>query len=452
MDMISVGVLREALVGTLFFTAPLLNLFTYTDLIHTMHRDTEKWSIINGYDLTKSWIVIFMSDLLTRIAAANAGRAPELVERKYDEMRKNAFAFFRGTYPLFCEDIHTAVQKAPRAWVCGDLHPQNFGAYWGDDGLMYFDINDFDDAALASCTWDMTRLLTGILLLVTQPYKYTPEQANYLAKSALDAYCEGLAIGQSRAFHEFNAPEPIKSWLIRAHRWTRSELLRRYTNLDKRKRVFKEKGKIFSVGKVGRERAMAILKIQAKVADNPDDPFKLLDVAGRVAGLGSMGVERYILLVEGDAWPEGYAILELKQRLHSALEPYVKQPKWSDPAERVATLEQRLQAVPPARLEAIPYEEAAFTLREFQPIQNRIDIADWNGNKRGLENLLTHMGRLTAWAHLRSSGRQGSAKADDLIAFGQSQDWQADLLKTAQDYRAKIQADFEAFRTADLHT
>lgn len=392
-----------------------------------------------------------MSDLLTRITAANAGRIPELVERKYDEMRKNVFAFFRGSYPLFCEDMHKAVPKAPRTWVCGDLHPQNFGGYWGDDGLMYFDINDFDDAALAPCTWDMARLLAGILLLVTQPYKYTPEQANQLAKSALDAYCESLRSGQSRAFHEYNAPEPIKSWLIRAHRWTRSEVLRRYTNLDKRKRVFKEKGKIFSVGKVGRERATAILKIQAKVADNPDEPFKLLDVAGRVAGLGSMGVERYILLVESDNWPEGYAILELKERLRSGLEPYVKQTKWSNTAERVATLEQRLQAVPPTRLEAIPFEDTAFTLREFQPIQNRIDIADWNGNKRALENLLTQMGRLTAWAHLRASGRQGSAKADDLIAFADEQDWQKELLKILQDYRTQLQSDFEAFRTAELH-
>ncbi|NJK53097.1 MAG: DUF2252 family protein, partial [Leptolyngbyaceae cyanobacterium SU_3_3] len=68
----------------------------------------------------------------------------------------NAFVFLRGSCHLFYEDLPTdsRLDAAPHTWICGDLHLQNFGSYKGDDRLVYFDINDFDEAALAPCTWD----------------------------------------------------------------------------------------------------------------------------------------------------------------------------------------------------------------------------------------------------------------------------------------------------------
>ena len=64
-------------------------------------------------------------------------------------MRKNAFAFFRGTCHLFYEDWSppAALDQAPATLICGDLHLENFGAYLGESGLPYFDVNDFDEAA-----------------------------------------------------------------------------------------------------------------------------------------------------------------------------------------------------------------------------------------------------------------------------------------------------------------
>src|SRR4051812_19196136 len=95
-----------------------------------------------------------------RLEAANAGRDPERLNIKYAEMRSDAFAFLRGSCTLFYEDLPIReLPPAPRVWCSGDLHLENFGAYKGENRLVYFDLNDFDEACLAPATWDLVRVL-----------------------------------------------------------------------------------------------------------------------------------------------------------------------------------------------------------------------------------------------------------------------------------------------------
>jgi uncharacterized protein (DUF2252 family) len=69
------------------------------------------------------------TDRLESIAKFNRGRDPERLARKYKAMQANALAFFRGTCHLFCTDWPHAgmLDAGPPAWVCGDLHVENFG-------------------------------------------------------------------------------------------------------------------------------------------------------------------------------------------------------------------------------------------------------------------------------------------------------------------------------------
>ena len=105
-------------------------------------------------------------DVVQRIQSFNFGREPERLRLKYQAMRADAFAFLRGTCHLFYEDWprSTPLNNAPATWICGDLHVENFGTYKGDNRLAYFDINDFDEAALAPSTWDLARFITSVLV------------------------------------------------------------------------------------------------------------------------------------------------------------------------------------------------------------------------------------------------------------------------------------------------
>ena len=90
-----------------------------------------------------------------QIAAFNRGREPERLAPQYPAIGRSSFALLRGTRPLFYANLPDPqlLARAPLAWSCGDLHLENFGTYKGDNRLVYFDLNDFDEGARASSSW-----------------------------------------------------------------------------------------------------------------------------------------------------------------------------------------------------------------------------------------------------------------------------------------------------------
>ena len=97
-----------------------------------------------------------MPSVVSRILKFNKDRDPGYVRLKYSKMKENPFTFFRGTCHLFYEDLsrNDHFPSSPTGWITGDLHLENFGSYKGDNGLVYFDLNDFDEAVLI-CDCDL---------------------------------------------------------------------------------------------------------------------------------------------------------------------------------------------------------------------------------------------------------------------------------------------------------
>jgi uncharacterized protein (DUF2252 family) len=181
--------------------------------------------------------------------------------------------------------------------------------------------------------------------------------------------------------------------------------------------------------------------------------FRLHDVARRIAGTGSLGVDRYVLLVEGNGSPDDNYLLDLKEARPSTLLPLAQklglsQPNWPDEAARNIAIKQRLQSTPPALLTAVEFAGKPFVLSELQPTQDRVNLAACGGDPKQLRPILKTMGELTAWGQLRSGGRQGSAGADELLAFAHSRQWQQELLDHAQKCHTQVVADYQAYRAA----
>src|SRR6195952_3309815 len=107
-----------------------------------------------------------MNNVSNRIKLFNEGRLPEMLKLKYEAMATNAFVFFRGTCHLYFEDLAKAdaMPPAPLSWICGDLHIENYGSYKGENRLVYFDMNDFDEGVLAPAVWEISRMLTCIFV------------------------------------------------------------------------------------------------------------------------------------------------------------------------------------------------------------------------------------------------------------------------------------------------
>ncbi len=388
------------------------------------------------------------TDVFERIQNFNKGREPELLKLKYQAMRSDSFTFLRGTCHLFYEDWPTdsLLNEAPPVWICGDLHLENFGSYKGDNRLVYFDINDFDEAVLAPCTWDLARFLTSVLVGVHTLGVNEPD-ALCLCNSYLDAYIDALAKGQARTVETETAEGMVKDLLESLKVRRRKDFLNNCTEEKKgKRRLLIDNKRTRPVTEEQRSTVKDLMKHWTATQAKPNF-FKLLDVAGRIAGTGSLGVPRYVLLVEGKGSPNQNYLLDLKQACPSSLNPYLKQPQpqWTSEAARVVAIQQRVQGTPPALMGGVIHEGKSFALRELQPLQDKVKLNLWDGKLRRLEKVMKAMGKITAWDQLRSGGRQGSAIADDLIQYGTVPHWRSALLDYAKDYSARVEKDYRAF-------
>ncbi|HAX74595.1 MAG TPA: DUF2252 domain-containing protein [Cyanobacteria bacterium UBA11372] len=397
------------------------------------------------------------SNVIERIYQFNENRDAELVKIKYERMRADVFTFFRGTCHLFYQDWpqDSPLNQAPPVWNCGDLHLQNFGTYKGDNRLVYFDINDFDEAVLAPCTWDVTRLVTSIIV-ASHTLKLDESQALCLCNEFLDTYAKTLEKGQARTVHKDTAKGMVKEHFETIEKRNRKDFLDKRTEVKAGKRRFITNGVRVASPQGNRFRKcpdeqrekIIILLDEWAAKQGKLEFFYVLDVALRIAGTGSLGIPRYAVLIEGKGSPDNNYILDIKQSRSSSLEPYaIPQPKWESEAERIVTIEQRMQGTPAALLTAVLLEDKYYVMRELQPIQDKIDLAEWNGKLKRLEKVLKTMAKVTAWDQLRSGGRQGSAIADDLIAFASTPpfDWKNAILDYAKRYADQVEADYAAF-------
>ncbi len=388
-------------------------------------------------------------DVVTEIARFNQGRDPERLALKYKALRANAFCFLRGTCHLFWSEAPQScwTSAVPLAWTCGDLHLENFGCYKGDDRLVYFDVNDFDEAIAAPCYCDLVRLMSSIMVAMKQ-IQVDKSGARVLCDDFLISYAKALQGGKARSIERETAEGLIRDLLDAAGRRTRPELLDSRTESQGGKRRLRvDAKKALPADKTQRAQ---VEQFMAEFASRQKDPkfFRLLDVARRIAGTGSLGVERYVLLVEGNGSPDGNYLLDLKEARPSVLIPYVKarQPNWKSDADRVVSIQRRMQAVSPAFLHSVEVNSRPFVLRGLQPSEDRLHLADAKGKLAKLQPIVAAMGRIVAWGQLRGSGWQGSAIDDELIAFGHAVDaWRPSLIELAESLAKQVEADWRAF-------
>ena len=395
-----------------------------------------------------------MMDVVQSLQRFNLGRDPERLAMKFARMRASAFGFLRGSCHLFYDRLPLsgafATDAAPHAWICGDAHLENFGCYKGDNRLAYFDLNDFDEATLAPLTWDLVRFLASVLV-ADDAINCTNEQSTRLCEEFLDAYAAVLACGKAGWVERETADGLIGTLLEDVRQRTRPEFLDRRTLRQGKHRTIRCDGK-HALTADAAQRA-AVVALMHEVAANAPDPsfYDVIDVARRIAGTGSLGVDRFIVLVRGKGSPDGNFLLDLKQALPSAPQARVgvRQPDWQSDAARVVTLQRRMQAVSMAFLQALDWHGESYILRGLQPSEDRVSLGAQGVGFGAIRGAIRTMGSVMASAHLRSSGRQGAAIADEFVAFGSAiGSWKAPMLASAVDAAQQVQQDFKTFAAA----
>lgn len=358
----------------------------------------------------------------------NRGRDPEILRRKFELLRTDPYAFYRGTCHLFYERLprHPVLATAPPLLVCGDLHLENFGVYKGDNRLEYFDLNDFDEAALAPFTHDLLRFVSSIHV-AARPLRLSIRQAEELGALFLDRYRYWILDGKARWLERSTAEGMVRDLLGSVIGRTRRQLLKARTIRSGGRRRLRLNERALPIEKQQRTRLKAFIE-GFGAARGERRFYRFLDAARRVAGKGSLGLERYALLVEGKGSPRGNYLLDLKLAVPSALRLIrVRHSRWATEAQRVVTTQRVAQAISPALLHAVKIGERSYVLKELQPMTDRLDLARWDGRFERLQVTVASMAAATAWAHLRTCGRYGASTLEDLQRYVATSRWQRAL-------------------------
>jgi len=392
------------------------------------------------------------SKITRSILAQNTGRDFERLTMKLEILRRDPFAFFRGTNPLFLDFLPRAhpLFRAPNILVCGDLHLENFGAFNGDNRLCYFDINDFDDACRAPFTIDIVRFIAGIYL-AAHGLDLDHREAKGLVRHFLLAYRESIADGKPRWLERTLARGVFRALLRRAILRERRELLDRYTILENGRRRLRVHGKRALKLPASEHKGLVklLMKLRASLPAPKPGPrfFRLLDAARPVAGNGSLGLERYILLVHGPASPDENFVLDLKFATPSAVTTWSTAPQleWPDDAIRVASIQRTMQAISPALLHATKLRKRPFVLKELQPSIDRLDLARWRWKPRRLRQAVEGMGHVAAWAHLRGCGQYGGASVQMLQAYVRARRWSREADRLGEVAAGRMQRAWQVY-------
>lgn len=373
-------------------------------------------------------------DVVKEITRFNAGRDPQRLQLKYLKMRSDPFAFLRGSCHLFYARLPRSgiFRSAPVVWSCGDLHLENFGSYKGDNRLAYFDMNDFDEAALAPASWDVVRMLTS-LRIGGRSLGLTQRDAGALPEVFLRHYGAALSAGKAYWVEHPTAEGLVKHLLDDLRDRQRKDFLAARTQLKGKRRTLTVDGKkALPASSAQRAKVSSFMADFARKQERPDF-YEVLDIARRIAGTGSLGLERFVILVRGKGSPDGHYLLDLKETRPSSMAPRLQtpQPVWRTEAHRVVEVQRRLQAVPMAFLQAVMLGKMPCVLKGLQPTQDRVVLDAARQSLSQIEQVVAGMARIVAWAQLRSGGRQGSATTDELMAFAQGRKWRHKLLEAS---------------------
>lgn len=271
-----------------------------------------------------------MRDPVAAILAYNrrfVGRYPRPLRRKLELLSDSPFLFYRGTFHLFAADW---VNGRFDAWpdpspirdreirICADIHSENFGAYGGEHHSTLYGINDFDDATSGRLDFDACRGATSLLLAASRR-GILPRSAAAAAQAFLESYAAVLLGGPMP-----RNPGPIRELLREAEESRRPDFIRKRT-VEKGKHRRLKGDRFFALRPAHRAQALRLLsdylERRGGAGDREPGFFDVEDVAGRIAGCGSLGRLRYVVLVRGDAPEEARnTLLEFKESLPSALD------------------------------------------------------------------------------------------------------------------------------------
>src|SRR6195952_5237298 len=274
-------------------------------------------------------------DPIAILAAQAPSRIPEIIGIRHSRMGLNPFAYLRGAAAVMAADLQHTPATGPEVQLCGDAHIRNFGTFATPERNLTFSINDFDETLPGPWEWDVKRFAAS-LYVVAEEHGFSPAVRTNLVVSAVAAYRQRLAhyaeLTSLQVWYDIKGIDDVLSHYTKG---TRKQVARDIVKASRREHaraIDKLTWTIEEVGtgalagaatgrvrfredppvqvhfeSAGLEMAEALQTVESYRESLLDDKrvlvgrYRLLDIARRVVGVGSVGTRVWICLLEGES-------------------------------------------------------------------------------------------------------------------------------------------------------
>jgi uncharacterized protein (DUF2252 family) len=410
-----------------------------------------------------------------------------LVPIRYGRMLVSPFTFYRGAALIMASDLASSPNSGLHVQLCGDAHLSNFGLFAAPDRRMVFDLNDFDETLPGPWEWDVKRLAVSM--------EVAARDNGYSDKERRSILLETVA-GYRNAMREFAGMGGLGVWYSRLEVDELFAQLRSQVKKTQLKRAEKTvakartKDSMTAFSKLtrmvdGEPQIVADPPLIERVDDISGDmdpeaiveglhellrryrqslqsdrrilleEYRLVDLARKVVGVGSVGTRAWIALMIGRDETDPL-FLQFKEAQSSVLEEFTAKSGYANHGERVVAGQHLMQASSDIFLGWLHVEAGIDGVsRDFYGRQ----LKDWKGSfetEGALPQGMAIYGRTCGWTLARAHARSGDriaiasylgggdafdrAIADYSVAYADQNERDYDALKKAvQNGQVKAQ-------------
>jgi uncharacterized protein (DUF2252 family) len=327
-------------------------------------------------------------DPVSLLEAQDATRVPDLVPVRHGRMMASPFTFYRGAAKIMAVDLKDTPTAGLDTQLCGDAHLSNFGAFAAPDRQLVFDVNDFDETLPGPFEYDVKRMAASFTIAGhnngfaksdcrdatrASVRSYREAMANFAAMTTMDVWYARLSQEDVT-----NAVRTAETTSTKAR--AQKQAKRAAKGLDKFATKARSRDSLQALSKLaelvdGKYRIVAAPPVVVPLADiseadgrSPEEikevvhkqfeayratldddrrrlleRFEIVDVARKVVGVGSVGTEAFIVLLQGRDQKDPL-FLQVKEATTSVFEDFLPKSVYRQSGERVVQGQRLMQA------------------------------------------------------------------------------------------------------------
>jgi uncharacterized protein (DUF2252 family) len=395
-------------------------------------------------------------------------RIPDLIPVRYARMLGSPFAFLRGAAAIMAADL-AANNKTTGIDVqaCGDMHIANFGVFASAERNLVFGINDFDETLPGPWEWDLKRLTSSIVSagrflgvnkskceesVVSAVKTYRKRIREYAQMGNLELWYSTINENDILKSLSPSARAGAEKIISKARQRTHMQVLGKLTDLVDEKYLLKENAPFIVREKktqTGRPIKEALgLFLESYYSSIADDrktilrKYRIVDVARKVVGVGSVGTRCWIIFMIGNHSNDPL-FLQIKEAQPSVLEPYLSKSIYTNQGQRVVAGQRLIQGAPDIFLGWGEQNGMQYYVRQLRDMKGGVEF---DPKKVKTENM-DQYSSLCAWALALAHAKSGDAA---MIAgyAGKSDELDEAMVNFAFAYADQTEKDHQALAAA----